>query len=81
MRALELSGDVDQNHQLKVDLPAYVSGPKRVKIIVLIPEHDNEIEEQEWHQQLRVNDVFNLLNDSAEDIYTEKDGKPFKHSI
>ena len=79
MTAIEMTGTVDENHQLKLDGTLPFAGPKRVRVIVLSPrtEPANEISEMEWLKASLNNPVFEYLRDPEEDIYTISDGKPF----
>jgi hypothetical protein len=72
MKAIELIGDIDEQHQLHAqapqDLPA---GP--VRLVVLLPEEDDAGSAwaagvaKEWSAELR---------DTREDLYTMEDGQP-----
>jgi len=79
MTAIELTGTVDENHQLLLDSALPFAGPKRVRVIVLSPltEETEEWNEMEWLKDALKNPVFDFLNDPEEDIYTLTDGKPF----
>jgi hypothetical protein len=72
MRAIEISGTIDDQRQLHLDAPLPVAGPSRVRVIILIGE-----EEQEWLQAASSNPAFEFLSDPEEDIYSPSDGKPF----
>lgn len=76
MRAIELTGTVDEQHQLVLDSAVPIAGPKRVRVIVLYPLED-EIDEDEWLYAAAHNPAFDFLKDPAEDIYTLQDGQPF----
>ena len=76
MTAIELTGTIDENHQLRLDTPLPISGPKRVRVIVLYP-LDDESDETEWLRAAARNPAFDFLKESAEDIYSVEDGKPF----
>jgi hypothetical protein len=39
---------------------------------------NDEIDESKWYSALKGNDVFDILNEPSEDIYTKSDGKPFE---
>jgi hypothetical protein len=39
---------------------------------------DDKWDEEEWLKAVATNPVFEYLKDSAEDIYTLNDGKPFE---
>jgi hypothetical protein len=79
MTAIEMTGTVDENHQLKLDGALPFAGPKRVRVIVLSPltEFADEWSEMEWLKASLSNPAFEYLRDSEEDIYTISDGKPF----
>jgi len=79
MTAIEMTGTVDENHQLKLDGVLPFAGPKRVRVIVLSPltEMTDELSEIEWLKTSQSNPAFEYLRDPEEDIYTIKDGKPF----
>ncbi|MGB5158040.1 MAG: hypothetical protein WBN77_11485 [Desulfobacterales bacterium] len=76
MTAIETTGTIDENSQLKLDGPLPFSGPKRVKVIVLSP-LDDEIDEISWLRAASCNPAFSFLSDPGEDIYSISDGKPF----
>jgi hypothetical protein len=75
-RAIETTGTVDKEHRLVLDEPLPITGPSRVKVIILLPE-DTDLDEKLWLQAARSNPAFEFLTDPAEDIYTAADGKPF----
>jgi hypothetical protein len=79
MTAIEMTGTVDENHQLKLDGELPIAGPKRVRVIVLSPltEAPDEVSEMEWLKTSLSNPAFEYLRDPEEDIYTINDGKPF----
>lgn len=76
MKAIEITGTVNEEHQLQLDEPLPVAGPSRVRVIILIPE-DEEITEAAWCKAVATNPAFDFLKDPTEDIYTLNDGKPF----
>jgi hypothetical protein len=76
MTAVEMSGIVDENNQLRLEGSLPIKGPKRVRVIVLASEND-EFTESEWLKAANRNTAFDFLNDPAEDIYTRNDGQPF----
>lgn len=76
LRAVEVSGTLNGKQELHLDSPVQISGSKRVRVIILLPDHD-EIEEMEWARAASKSPAFDFLNDPEEDIYTIKDGKPF----
>ena len=79
MTAIEMTGTVDENHQLQLDGKLPIMGPKRVRVIVLSPltENADELNEMEWLKASLSNSAFAYLHDPEEDIYTINDGKPF----
>ena len=76
MRAIETTGTVDQESRLVLDAPLPITGPSRVRVIILVVE-ETDIEEQEWLRAAASNSAFDFLKDPSEDIYTLSDGKPF----
>lgn len=76
IKAIEVSGEIDEERQLHLDKPLPVSGPSRVRVIILMPDH-GEIDESEWLIAGATNPAFEFLADPEEDIYTAADGKAF----
>ncbi len=76
MNAIEITGTVDENHQLKLDGPLPITGPSRVRVLVLFPEAD-KFDEQAWLHAAGKNPAFDFLKEAGEDIYRRSDGKPF----
>jgi len=72
MKAIELVGDIDEEHRLQADVPAEVP-PGPVRLIVLLPDEDEagtawpQGVAREWSDELR---------DSRQDLYTLDDGQP-----
>jgi hypothetical protein len=76
MRAIELAGEIDEQHRLHAQAPEGLpSGP--VRLIVLLPDEDDAGIAwgggiaQEWAEE---------LGDSRQDIYTLDDGQPLNAS-
>jgi hypothetical protein len=72
MKAIELTGDIDDQHRLHAQVPEGLpSGP--VRLIVLLPDEDetgiawSHGVAREWAKE---------LGDSEQDIYTLNDGQP-----
>jgi hypothetical protein len=72
MKAIELVGDIDEQHRLQARVPEELpAGP--VRLIVLLPEEDEggiawaSGIAKEWADELR---------DARQDIYTLEDGQP-----
>jgi len=80
MTAIEMTGRIDEHHQLLLDRPLPVSGPMRVRVIVLYP-IDDEWNETEWIQAAARNPAFDFLNDPEEDIYSLADGESFRDEV
>lgn len=76
MTAIEVTGTVDENHRLKLDEALPVSGPMRVRVILLYPLAEG-VEEDEWLRAAARNPVFRDLGAPEEDIYSPDDGEPF----
>jgi hypothetical protein len=76
VKAIETTGTIDIQHQLLLDEPLHVSGPTRVRVIILLPE-DADIEEKEWLYAAASNPAFDFLKEPEEDVYTSEDGRPF----
>jgi hypothetical protein len=75
LTAIELAGTVDEQHNLLLDEVLPITGPKRVRVIVLYSPSD-EPEEREWLRAAAASPALAFLKDPAEDIYSPLDGKP-----
>ena len=75
-KAIETTGTIDAQHHLVLDGTLPITGPTRVRVIILVPE-DSDINETEWLQAAAANPAFYFLKDPEEDIYTLSDGRPF----
>jgi hypothetical protein len=72
MKAIELVGDIDQQHRLRARVPEELpAGP--VRLIVLLPEEDDA--GAAWARGV-AGEWSDELSDSEQDIYTLDDGKP-----
>ncbi len=76
LRAIEVTGEIDDQQQLHLDAPLPVTGPSRFHVIILITE-PTDVDESEWLRNAVNNSAFDFLNEPEEDIYTLTDGKPF----
>jgi len=76
MTAVEITGTVDENRELKLDAKLPFSGPVRVRVLVLSP-LDDDLAESTWLYAAAHNPAFADLSDAAEDIYAPTDGEPF----
>jgi hypothetical protein len=77
MTAIEVTGTVDEHQRLELDENLPISGPRRVRVIVLYPSGE-EWDEKEWLRTAASNPVFDYLNEPEEDIYSLNDGEPFR---
>ncbi len=75
LRAIEVTGTVDERRQLRLDEPLPVASSGKVRVIVLISDEDPE--EAEWLRSAANNPAFDFLGDPGEDVYTPEDGRPF----
>ncbi len=80
MTAVELTGTIDEHHQLQLDGVLPVTGPVRVRVIVLYPLQD-DFTETEWLRGISHSPSFHFLKDSREDIYSLEDGQPFTDEV
>jgi hypothetical protein len=76
MNAIETTGVVDAQHQLRLDKPLPIAGQSRVRVIVLVPE-ETDIPEPAWASAAAASPAFDFLKETGEDIYTTADGQPF----
>lgn len=82
VKVIEMTGIVDEHHQLQLDGSLPVPGPVRVRILVLYPLSDeDEREETEWFRAAVHNPAFAFLNDPVEDIYSLSDGEAFHDEV
>jgi hypothetical protein len=75
-KAIETTATINADHQLVLDEPLPVTGPARVRVIVLLPQ-EADIEEGEWLRAGITSGAFEFLKAPEEDIYTLADGRPF----
>ena len=72
MKAIELIGDIDEQHRLRASVPdEFPAGP--VRLIVLLSEEDEA--GPVWPRGL-AREWVDELSDSRQDIYTLMDGQP-----
>jgi hypothetical protein len=76
MTAIETTGTVDEDHLLRLDEALPVSGPMRVRVIVLYPLAEG-IAEEEWLRAAAQNPAFRDLEGAEEDVYSLEDGAAF----
>jgi hypothetical protein len=77
LTAIEMNGTIDEQHQLALDEPLPVTGPRRVRVIVLYAD-DEEWDETNWLRFAATSPAYGFLHDEGEDIYTLTDGEPFR---
>jgi len=80
LTALEVTGTIDENHQLQLDHSLPIAGPMRVRVIVLYPLADDP-NEADWYRAAARNPAFAVLKEPREDIYSVDDGKPFHDEV
>ena len=76
-KAIETTGIINEKNELIIDEPLPLLGPTRVRVLILVPNHQ-DLKEDEWLRTATTNPVFNFLKEPAEDIYKVSDGSPFK---
>jgi len=72
MKAIELTGDIDEQHRLRASVPEEIpAGP--VRLIVLLSEEDEA--GNAWADGL-TREWSDELSDTRQDLYTLADGQP-----
>jgi hypothetical protein len=78
-RAIETTATVDERGHLQLDEPIPSDGPRRVRVIVLLPDdRTDDVPEHEWIAAAARNPAFDFLTDPREDVYSASDGQPFR---
>ena len=80
LHAIEATATLDKNGQLILDEPLTIALPRKVRVILLIPDIV-EPTEKEWLQAGAKSPAFAYLREDAEDLYTISDGVPFKDQL
>jgi len=75
-RAIEARGMIDAQRRLLLEGPLPITGPTRVRVIILLPD-ETDIDEMEWLKAAASNPAFDFLKAPEEDIYSLEDGRPF----
>jgi hypothetical protein len=76
MKALELFADVDEHRRVHFALPEGAVGiASRVRVLVLLPEGDEDEAASFWEQGV-AREWAAELADECEDIYSLNDGEP-----
>ena len=83
LHAIETTATLDENGQLILDELLTIALPRKVRVILLIPDIAEPADptEKEWLQAAAKNPVFAYLRENAEDLYTISDGVPFKDQL
>ena len=76
MRAIELTGQIDEQHRLHADIPKDLQAGQ-VRLIILVPNEDES--GSPWARGIGHQWSTELL-DTREDIYTLLDGQPMNAS-
>jgi len=78
VRAIETTDAIGTPRQLRLDTPLPVTGPGRVRGVVLFPKEEyEEPSETEWLHAAATNPAFDFLKDPEKDVYTLTDGRPY----
>ncbi len=80
LTAIEATGTIDEQQRLRLDESLPLSGPRRVRVIVLYPA-DELPGETEWLNAAACDPAFESLADPEEDIYSLDDGEPFSGEV
>jgi hypothetical protein len=78
MSAIEMTGTIDEHSQLKLDASLPISGPKRVRVLIL-SDWDDIDNEESWLKYASQNPSFQFLSEPEEDIYSVNDGELFQY--
>lgn len=76
MKAIEATGQIDEKGILRLDSPL-IMREKKVKVIILMSEEEEEIDEKQWLSAMTNNPAYAFLHEEQENIYKITDGKPF----
>jgi hypothetical protein len=77
MKAIEINSKTDKTGLLKINCKLNRSESNVRVLILLDDEYTENDEESIWMDSISGNPSFDFLKDSAEDIYSLKDGEPF----
>ncbi len=80
LTAIEATGTIDEQRQLRLDHSLPLTGPRRVRVIVLYST-DEPADEAEWLRAAARNPAFESLAAPEEDIYSPDDGDPFVDQV
>lgn len=77
MKAIEINSKTDKTGYLKINYKLNRSDSK-VRVLILLDDDSSEKDEEAiWVSSISKNPAFDFLKDSAEDVYSLKDGEPF----
>jgi len=77
MKAIEINSKTDKKGHLKINYKLNKSN-SNVRVLILLDDDYTDIDEEAiWMDSIAKNPSFDFLKDSAEDIYSLKDGEPF----
>jgi hypothetical protein len=77
-KAIETTGTINEKNELIIDEPLPLLGPTRVRVLILVSNHQDP-KEDEWLGTAQKNPVFDFLKESSEDIYKVSDGNFLNH--
>ena len=75
MKAIEVTGSVNEEGYVAFDQPIANAKPLRFRGILLLPDSIDS-QHQEWSPSAISASVRDWLNDPEEDLYTLEDGEP-----
>ena len=85
MRAIEVTGTVDEAGRLRLDEPLRAVAPGRVRLLVLTATENKtrsgDEDEHAWLAAAATSPSLAFLNDAAEDVYSPDDGRPFADEL
>jgi hypothetical protein len=67
MRAIELSGRIDEFRRLHLDEGVPIAGPRNVRVIIVVPDDDEDPSDSGSRRAVSANPAFELLGDSREE--------------
>ncbi|MEB2786470.1 hypothetical protein [Algoriphagus persicinus] len=76
MKAIEFRTRTEEDGSIKLEHTGFLGGVL-VRVLILSEEDENS-EEKLYLESISRNPAFDFLNEPEEDVYTKKDGKPFK---
>lgn len=76
MKAIEIKTITKCDGSISVESTGLKGG---IPVRVLILSEEGELEEKKYRNFLSNNPALDFLNEPEEDVYTDKDGKPFKN--